>query len=285
MQYCGREFTEEELAWVRHFVETDSRPTRRKLSIRFCETFNWRKPDGEIKDMSCRVAFLKMHREGIIELPRPMSRHNGQRHGVERTLLGEPKPKITVPAGKLDLRLEQTDKASLPLWNELVDRYHYLGYQPLPGAQLRYFVESQYGTVALLSFSAAAWKTAPRDTYIGWDAAARKKNLHLVAGNSRFLVLPWVESRNLASRVLAMASRQLADDWQCRYNYRPVLLETFVEERFKGTCYKAAGWEQVGNTQGRGKKDIHHLKGLPVKSVWLKPLTRDFRCHLLEAAA
>ena len=165
-----------------------------------------------------------------------------------------------MPAGKLDLQLEQTNKATLPLRNELVDRYRYLGYLPLPGAQLRYFVQSQCGTVTLLSFSAAAWKTDPRDRYIGWVPATRKKNIHLVAENSRFLGLPRVYSRNLASRVPAMANRQLADDWQSRYNYRPVLLETFVEERFKGTSYKAAGWIQVGKTQGRGKKDVHTPK-------------------------
>ena len=284
MRYCGRTFTEKEVAWVQHEVEAEPRINRRQLSIRFCEQFDWRKPDGELKDMSCRVAFLKMSREGLLRLPEPKNGYNGHRPKVQRTLFGEPKPDLNVPAGKLDLQMEMTDKASLSLWNELVDRYHYLGYKPLPGAQLRYFVQSQIGTVALLGFSAAAWKTAPRDQYIGWDPSTQKQNLKLVVNNSRFLILPWIRSKYLASRVLARATRRLADDWEARYNYRPMLVETFVQkDKYKGTSYKAAGWTCVGETQGRGKLDAHHRKAVPVKTVWLHPLQKDFRKHLLES--
>lgn len=146
---------------------------------------------------------------------------------------------------------------------------------------MRYFIQSQYGTVALMSFSAAAWKTAPRDRFIGWDGESRKRNLHLVVNQSRFLVLPWVHVRNLASRLLGMALRRLADDWQIRYNYRPVLVESFVQkDRFTGASYKAAGWTCVGETQGRGKLDRERQRALPVKTIWLKPLVRDFRERL-----
>jgi len=181
------------------------------------------------------------------------------------------------------LHLQLVEKSDSALWNEYIDRYHYLGYTPLPGAQLRYFVHSGDQVLALLGFGAAAWKTAPRDDYIGWDTATRKKKLHLVVNNARFLILPWVRSKNLGSKVLSMASRRICEDWLTRYNYEPVLLETFVEkERFLGTCYKAANWIYVGDTKGRGKLDVHYEYKVPVKSVWLYPLRKDFRERLIE---
>jgi hypothetical protein len=139
--------------------------------------------------------------------------------------------------------------------------------------------------VALLGFGAAAWKTAPRDDYIGWSAQQRKKNLHLIVNNARFLILPWVHSKNLGSKILSMAARKVASDWQSRYNYQPWLLETFVEKkRFCGTCYKAANWICVGDTKGRGKLDVKNEYKLPVKSVWLYPLCTNFRQKLSGAA-
>ncbi len=167
------------------------------------------------------------------------------------------------------------------LWNEYIDRYHYLGYKPLPGAQLRYFACSENRILALLGFGAAAWKTAARDRFIGWRPSERERNLQLIVNNARFLILPWVESKNLASKLLAMAARQLPEDWHNRYAYRPVLLETFVDtQRFTGACYKAANWIHVGHTQGRGKLDRNHQANLPTKSIWLYPLRKDFRCSL-----
>lgn len=145
------------------------------------------------------------------------------------------------------------------LWREYVDRYHYLGYTPLPGAQVRYLVSCQQQVVALLAFGAAAWKTAPRDRFIGWDTNQREARLHVLVNNARFLILPWIHIRNLASTVLACITARLAHDWHMRYAYRPVLVETFVESaRFLGTCYKAANWIRVGKTQGH--------RGIPGKA-------------------
>jgi hypothetical protein len=161
--------------------------------------------------------------------------------------------------------------------------YHYLGHKPLPGAQLRYFVYSGNQPVALLGFGAAAWQTAPRDCYIGWSHAQREKNLHLIVNNARFLILPWVQSKNLASMILAMAARQLPDDWLVQYNYRPVLMETFVEkQRFEGTCYKAANWRYLGQTKGRGKLGPAGKQSVPIKDLWVYPLKRAFRTHLTD---
>jgi len=165
----------------------------------------------------------------------------------------------------------------------VIHRYHYLGYTPLPGAQLRYFIIADDQVLALISFSASAWQCAPRDLHIGWSHEQRKRNLHLIINNSRFLILPWVQSKNLASKSLAMAARSIADDWQCRYNYRPVLLETFVEKgRFKGTCYKAANWQLMGQTKGRGKLGPSGKISVPIKDIWLYPINPDYKKALIS---
>jgi hypothetical protein len=169
------------------------------------------------------------------------------------------------------------------LWNEYIHRYHYLGHKTLPGAQLRYTVTSGGKIIALLGFGASAWQVAPRDHYIGWSHDQRKKNLHLMVNNARFLILPWVRSKNLASMILAMVARQLPTDWERRYHYRPVLLETFVEKhRFKGTCYQAANWVHVGETKGRGKLGPAGIQSVPIKDLWLYPLEKNFRSTLAQ---
>ena len=182
-----------------------------------------------------------------------MGNANGHR-GKRTTNRSDPGLPVTDSAGKLpDLRLEPVSGQRVSsLWNEYIHRYHYLGYQPLPGAQLRYLITSADRVLGALGFGAAAWKTAPRDQWIGWTAKQRKRNLHLVVNNARFLILPWVTSRNLASKALGMAARRLPGDWEAAYSYRPVLLETFVQkDRFAGTCYKAANWTCLGDTKGR----------------------------------
>jgi len=230
--------------------------------------------------MSCRVAMIRMHKDGLIVLPPPIGRNGNGKPYNRRTLEAAPGFPVNQRVENLiDLRLQivQSRKDSY-LWNEYIDRYHYLGYTPLPGAQLRYFVMANYQVLGLLGFGAAAWKTAPRDKFIGWTDKYRKQNLHLVVNNARFLILPWVTSRNLASKVLSMASKRLPDDWEEKYSYRPVLLETFVEnQRFLGTCYKATNWICLGNTKGRGKLDRYNKASLPVKSVWVYSLRKNFR--------
>ena len=277
MRYCGRQFTDQEIDWIHNLIDTTRGINRARLSAAFCEQFGWRKPDGGLKDMSCRVAFLKMHREGIITLPPTQKPFNRARKHTQRSLFTEPKPLIEKKAGDFKLHCQIATGGAVKLWNEFIDRYHYLGYTSLAGAQLRYFIKDNDEPLGLVSFSAGAWKTAPRDEFIGWDAWRRKKNLPLVVNNSRFLVLPWVRSKNLASRILALVCSKLPDDWHSRYGYRPVLAETFVEkERFTGTCYKAANWKCVGETKGRGKMDRYNTFSQPVKTIWLYPLTQRY---------
>ena len=281
-RYSGRFFSRQEIKQIRELIRTSPQTNRQQLSYRVCEAFNWRKPNGSLKDMSCRVALLRMHREGLIELPAPRHKVNPCRAFSQRTVQAEPEPRLEAGVHELaDLRLEVVDRTGSALWNEYIDRYHYLGYKPLPGAQLRYFAYAGERLVALLGFGAAAWKTGPRDEWIGWSRSERQRNLSGVVNNARFLILPWVRVKSLASKLLAMAARQLPADWSRRYDYRPVLLETFVEaERFAGTCYRAANWTCVGQTQGRGKLGDHRLGQVPVKTVWVYPLAKDFRAQL-----
>jgi hypothetical protein len=281
-RYSGRVFGPQEIEQVRAIIRTHPKASRQQLSYRVCEAFDWRKADGSLKDMSCRVALLRMHREGLIELPAPQHRVNPCRSFARRTPQAEPEAVVEAAVHELeDLRLEVVERAGSALWNETIDRYHYLGYKPLPGAQLRYFAYASDRLVGLLGFGAAAWKTGPRDQWIGWSREQRQRNLALIVNNARFLIPPWIRVKGLASKLLAMASRVLPAHWEARYGYRPVLLETFVEaERFSGTCYRAANWRCVGQTQGRGKLGDHRLGQVPVKTVWVYPLSRGFRERL-----
>ena len=281
-RYSGRVFGPQEIEGVRAIIRAHPQASRQQLSYRVCEVFDWRKPDGSLKDMSCRVALLRMHREGVIELPPPSHKVNPCRSFGRRTAQAEPGPLLEAAVHELgELRLERVERKANALWNEYIDRYHYLGYKPLAGAQLRYFAYAGERRVGLLGFGAAAWKTGPRDAWIGWSREQRQRNLGAVVNNARFLVLPWVRVKGLASKLLAMAARGLPADWVGRYGYRPVLLETFVEvERFAGTCYRAANWTCVGRTQGRGKLGDHRVGQVPTKAVWVYPLVRNFRERL-----
>jgi hypothetical protein len=268
MEYCGHHFSISDIELVRGLIAEGL--NRYHLSRLFCEKTDWKKPDGGLKEMSCRVALIRMERDGHIVLPPPQRPANNH--------LKKPKARaLPLPTGEhaRELVLEIVTRTTSALWNAYIDQYHYLGYTPLPGAQLRYFVKADDQILALLGFAAAAWKCAPRDDAIGWDATTRKKNLHLVVNNARFLIL--VRTKNLASRILSLAAKRIASDWRIRYGYAPVLLETFVDTmRFTGTCYKAANWICAGATQGRGKLDTHHERKLPIKSVWLYSLRKDF---------
>ena len=277
MQICGRHFSESELDWIRCQLKNNPDLNRARLSRLFCRHAEWHKPDGGLKEMSCRVALLRLERHGLIRLPAPKNTPPATGN-IRRTEKGEPKPPVELQAGRIDLIIEPVDRKSSPLWNELIDRYHYLGYSRAGGCQMRFFIYASGHLVALLGFSAAAWRVAPRDRFIGWTDHQRKNHLHRVINNSRFLILPWVQCKNLASRILSFASRKLPGLWQERYHYRPLLLESFVEkERFAGICYKASNWICVGQTLGRGKWDHNNAFDKPVKSIWLYPLDRRFR--------
>ena len=288
-RYCGRDFTPAELGMLRELAASPRLcPTRTALSRVACERLGWRKPDGGLKDMSARVALLRMQRDGLLTLPPPL-----QPASRPKPLLPSPRtdppglaplPVSLAEAQPLQLSVLRPRDPRSRLWNEYVQRYHYLGYKPLPGAQLRYFAHAADGLLlALLGFGAAAWKTAPRDRFIGWDPPTRQRNLPLVVNHARYLILPWIRLPSLASHLLALAARRLPLDWHDRYRQRPVLLETFCDAtRFQGTCYRAANWIHVGQTQGRGKLDVHHRSPLTLKHILLKPIHPRWRSILLR---
>ncbi len=281
IRYCGREFTANELNLIRSLIKHNPKFNRMRLSKEVCMMLQWLKPDGELKDMSCRVAMLRMEKDGLILLP-PPTRIKRPLRKIEFTSATAPQSPVLTPVNLLPkLRFQVVTKANSVLWNEYIERYHYLGYTPLPGAQLRYFIYAGKQIVALTGFGAAAWQTAPRDQFIGWNHEQREKNLKLITNNARFLILPWIKSKNLASKILSSTARQLSDDWEDKYSIRPVLLESFVEQkRFTGTCYKAANWQFCGQTKGRGKLGPARKISVPVKDVWVYPLDKKFRSIL-----
>lgn len=290
VRYSGRDFTPDDLAVIRGITAT--LPTRQAIAAAVCQALEWRRIDGRPKDMSARVALLRMADDGLITLPPPRKRNGNGRHTrhlqpdpqLALELLAEPVPATLDALGPIRLAVVDTPAAAAR-WRTLIATHHYLGYTPFAGAQLRYLADTDHGTVAALGFAASAWKCAPRDTHIGWDPPTRQARLHLIVGNARFLIPPHVTVPNLASHLLGAVTRRLPADWQAAYGYQPVLLETFVETgRFTGASYKAANWTRVGQTQGRGKLDRHHQHALAVKDVYLYPLHRNWRSILTAPA-
>lgn len=284
-RYCGRTFTEAEIEIIRGIAEDPWHTTRAEIARAVCEALHWLQADGHPKLASCQVALRRMEAHGVIWLPLPTQDKPGPRPR-SFSAASEPGAAITGSRGdlaQLRVRVVQARSAESRLWKELMARHHYLGDIVLPGAQVRYLAYDGDRVLAALGFAAAAWKVAPRDRFIGWTVAEREAHLGLVVNNHRFLVLPWVQVRFLASSLLAQIARRLPDDWQQRHAYRPALLETFVEEpRFRGTAYAAANWIRVGQTQGRGKLDRAHRGGKPAKGIWLYPLDPRFRTVLTD---
>ena len=281
-RYYGRDFTTDEMTLLRELIAGPPALNRHVLSKEFCRRIGWLKPDGGLKDMMARVTMLAMHKDGLIALPppkwpRPQARPIVFGPDTEAPLI--PAPTTLEEVRPLDMRVVVRGTAEGKLWNEFVARYHYLGYKTLVGAQMRYAVNDPNGRpLAMLGFSTAAWKLAPRDRFIAWTPQLREKNLPLVVDNPRFLILPWIKIPNLGSHLLAIIRRRLPEDWTGRYNTTPVLIETFVETpRYTGAVYRASGWIHVGATQGRGRYDRYTRRAQPKKDIWLRPLRKNWK--------
>jgi Domain of unknown function (DUF4338) len=283
VRFCGRDFSPAELERIRSLIAQGD-TCRSQLARQVCQEFGWRNAQGRLKEMSCKVALLRMQRAGLLVLPAPRGRNgNGKKAAPAQRLVAlEPAP-LTLPAHHLQalkLQLVRTPRERL-LYRQMMLQHHYLGYYPMAGAQLRYLLYHDAQLLGGLGFGASAWSLADRDRFIGWSSPQRQQNLHLVLNNHRFLLLPWVRSPNLASRVLGAVCRRLAADWFGHYGYRPALLETFVQRpRFSGTAYRAANWLCVGVTKGRGKLEKRHQTLLPQKASFLYPLRPDFKTIL-----
>lgn len=283
----GRMITLDDLEAARRIIAQNPKALRQQISREVCLAWAWYKPDGGLKDARARAVLLNLHKAGLIELPPPRrTNKDNPRKLPQHTPAGEPGNPIIKPVQELlPLRLERvTTKTDSSLWYELMERYHYLGHTRLAGAQIRYLVYSKEGLIAAFGFSAAAWNVKERELWIGWNLEQRRRNLYLIVNNSRFLILPWIKSKNLASKLLSLAAHQLPGDWQTVYGYTPVLLETFVDQsRFWGTSYKAANWRLVGCTQGRGRQERRRKGRLPLKSIYLFPLRKDYRKILRQS--
>jgi Druantia protein DruA len=281
----NRVIRQEDLTLIRQLIEEEGCKGRTYLSARLCELWDWRQENGLYRQIACRDLLRKLHRKGLIELP-PMlkpARRPGYRNRTQLPDLLDRVPlegRWSELGEPLDLRLVQSP-AQARLYSGLIGAYHYLGYRQATGAQLKYLAFYQERPIACASFGPAAWKVTPRDRYVGWATSQRQCNLRMVVNNDRFLVLPWVRVACLASHVLSRCLRRLAADWKCTYGHDLALAESFIEQdRFTGRCYAAANWICVGQTAGRGRNDQFHEERLPLKTVWLYPLRRDFRSLL-----
>ena len=281
----GRRLGPEELGLVRHWLATEADWNRSRLSRELCAHWNWRNEAGRLKDMACRTLLLKLERRGLIRLPaRQGTSPNGLRNRQRVEVVHERRPIVGPLCALQPLRIEALGEGhpDLALFGFLLQRYHYLGLRNSVGENLKYLVRDRGGhPVACLLFGSAAWKAKARDSLIGWDAAQRQRHLRHLTNNTRFLLLPWVSVPHLASHVLGQVVRRLNADWRAKYGHGLELLETFVErERFRGTCYRAAGWWHVGATAGRSRNDGAQTLRVPIKDIYLLPLSPDFRRRL-----
>ena len=284
LRFSGRTFSAQELEWIKSLLAVESL-NRRELSRRVCQEFNWVNRAGRLKEMSCRVALLRMERAGLIGLPTPLHPNTNGRTGSDTLQIPRPEAERKLEVESVEsVRLEVVQTAAGARWyRTLMRQHHYLGCKPMAGAQLRYLIWSGDWLLGGMGWGAAAWLMAARDQWIGWTASQRQARLEWIVNNSRFLLLPWVGCRPLASWVLGRVARQLPEDWHQRYGYRPVLFESFVEDgRFAGTCYQAANWVCLGQTLGRGKLDKTNRTVVPIKSIFVRSLRADFRDLLCD---
>lgn len=282
-RYCGRKFTNEELALIHEVVASCSGLSRKELARTVCELLGWKRPSGALKAQECWEFLERLELGGALELPEKQQRRPlGSRTRVPVTARGERGLDLVGEVGEfapIEIELVETADQRL-LFRELVGRYHYLGHAVPFGAHLRYLLYAsrpERAVVGCVQFSSPAWRMAARDAWIGWDDATRQRKLQRVVNNSRFLILPWVRVKNLASVVLSLALRRLCADWPQRYGIEVLLVETLVDtSRYSGHCYRAANFVRLGETSGRGRMDREHRRhGASTKTLLVYPLVKD----------
>jgi len=280
-RYRGRNIRRNEIVFLRQFIADHPELSRCALSRKLCELWQWKQANGALRDMVCRGLLLLLDRAGEIELPPARRPSQNRPEGWER-----PEPVVpdnTPVRGPLHelmpLEFQQVRRTTQePLFNSLMEQYHYLCYEQPVGEHLKYLVCGNGQAIACLAWSSAVRHLASRDRFIGWSAEVRKRNLHLLAYNSRFLILPWVQVPHLASHILGRMAKIVPADWQRLYAHPIYWLETFVDtSRFAGTCYRAANWQEIGTTQGRGHRAPTLEQTRPVKKMLGLPLHRKFR--------
>jgi hypothetical protein len=283
-KYRGRIVADEDVLFINRLIEDNPGDSRRALSKKLCQAWNWVQPNGILKDMVCRSLMLELHRAGHIRLPakkrnmpNPLAdRKQPGKLNIDQTPVQGPLSQIN-PLHFRQVRRSPEEK----VFNSLIEQFHYLGYCHPVGEQLKFIVYFKERPVACLAWSSAPRHIGCRDRFIGWSATQRKKHIHLLGYNTRFLILPWVRVRFLASHLLGRMARVLSAYWQALYHHPVYYLETFIDkERFSGTCYQAANWIYLGDTTGRGKNDHTNKVNRSIKAVWGYPLCKDFRSRL-----
>jgi hypothetical protein len=282
LSYRGRAILEEDLVFIRNLIAEHPGATRSDLSRRLCEAWNWRQHNGELRAMIARGLLLALHRGGLVTLPPP------SRPAPNNVIARRPPPLVTIDQTPLSTRLcelaplefrQVRRSAEEKLFDSLIEEHHYLGYVRPVGAHLKYLVTAASGRpIACMAWSSPPRHLGPRDRFIGWSKEARRRNVHLLAYNTRFLILPWVEVPHLASHVLGRMARLLSRDWERFYGHPVYFLETFTDpSRFRGTCYLAANWVRLGRTTGRGHNAPTKKPRVAVKEILAYPLTKRFR--------
>jgi hypothetical protein len=281
LTYRGRAISTEDILYIREMIAAHPRETRRTLSKRLCEAWQWKQPNGALRDMVCRGMLLMLDRSGQIELP-PVKfvPHNP----LARRVRPAPAPIDRTP---LEVSLRQIQPLEFtqvrrsgdePLFNSLMEEHHYLGYEQPVGEHLKYLVWAQGRPIACVAWSSAPRHIGARDRYISWNQQARRRNIRFLAYNTRFLILPWVRVQHLASHILGRMATRISQDWQGMYEHPIYFLETFVDpERFRGTCYRAANWVLLGKTTGRGKQSNSYVPNRSIKEVLGYPVAKRFR--------
>ena len=281
MTIQGRLVTPDDIQLIRRLMKENPDWHRTRLSKELCIIWNWRASNDQYKDMACRSLLLKLEKLGHITLPPRINQVNNSlrnrsiQYVLHQKLPIQAKLKALAP---IQIEPVQNQKQEA-LFKTLIALYHYLGYCGTVGENMKYIAfDHEANPLACLLFGSAAWKTAPRDAFIGWDAKTRKRNLHLISNNMRFLILPWVRVPHLASHILGRIAKQISTDWINKYGHPLYLLETFVDrDRFRGICYRAANWFYVGPTKGRTRNDRYNNIRVSIKEVYLYPLTKNFR--------
>lgn len=279
----NRTVTGRDIRFIQSLVYKHWDKGRTQISKVLCTKWNWVQPNGRLKDMACRELLLTLHRKNLLDYPQPFQNSNNVKRAA---------PKIQIDQEPIGCELSRLDPIQVkmvrytklePLYNSLVEQHHYLGYVQIVGNHLKYMAFAGDVPIACIGWGSAAWAVQGREQYIGWSRSVKDKNLHFIANNTRFLILPWVTVKCLASKVMALNIRRISDDWLKVYNYPLYMLETFVEQdRFKGTCYKASNWIHTGQTKGTSKKGHKHLKHGKIKDVYLYPLNKNSK-KLLNA--
>jgi Domain of unknown function (DUF4338) len=281
LKYRGRVVSSEDILYIKGLIAANPQESRRTLSKILCEEWQWKQANGALCDMVCRGLLLMLERAGHIQLPAvKFVPHNPL---VRRA---RPSP-MWIDASLLEGSLDQIQplefvqvrrSADEPLFNSLTEEHHYLGYEQPVGEHLKYLVWAHGRPIACVAWSSAPRHIGARDRYIGWSQQARRQNLRFLAYNTRFLILPWVRVKHLASHILGRMAARISEDWQQMYGHPIYFLETFVDpERFRGTCYRAANWVVLGKTTGRGKQSNSYIPNRSIKEVLGYPLTRHFR--------